>query len=86
METEEDTRAKLENHSATKRFRLAIETEEERKARLEKMVVTTQLRLALETEEERRAKKEIHIIITLFVMILFQLQPNFNGKLSINVN
>ena len=38
METEEDRRAKLENDTATKRLRLAMEMEEGKKARLEKMV------------------------------------------------
>ena len=47
MEKEEKRRVRLENYTATKRLRLAMEMDEERKARLEKMVATTQLMLAL---------------------------------------
>ena len=47
MEAEEERRARLENDTATKWLRLAMEMEGERKARLEKMVATAQLMLAL---------------------------------------
>ena len=46
METEEESKARLQNDAATKRLRLAMETDEERKTNLEKMVAT-QLMLAL---------------------------------------
>ena len=39
METEEERRARLENDTATKWLRLAMEMDKERKARLEKIVV-----------------------------------------------
>ena len=45
VETEEETRARLENDY--QRLRLAMEMDEERKARMEKMVATAQLMLAL---------------------------------------
>ena len=47
METEEERRARLENDTATKQLRLAMEMDKERKTRLEKMVATTELMLAL---------------------------------------
>ena len=47
VETEEESRARLENDAATKRLKLAMEMDEETKARLEKMVATAQLMLAL---------------------------------------
>ena len=47
VETEEETRARLDNVAATERLRLAMETYEERKLRLLKMVATAQFMLAL---------------------------------------
>ena len=41
METEEESRARLENDAATKQLRLAMEMDKERKARLEKIVAAT---------------------------------------------
>ena len=45
METEEERRARLENNTAIKWLRLAMEMDEDRKARLDKMVATAQLML-----------------------------------------
>ena len=47
LETEEETRARLENVAATILLNLAMEMDKERKSRLEMMVATAQLMLAL---------------------------------------
>ena len=76
METDEESKARLEKMVATKRLRLAMEMDEEKKARLEKMVATSQLRLALETEEVRRSRLKhlsdnlIYILNNLYLILI----------------